>query len=228
MLFLWVCRLQYCSFSSVVQWWKMGGFVRGGRIQYNVWRIQYNVSMIQYTLPNHHLSLKLHQLFPTNSRTKPLISNIYIRGLLPDGPFVIMQISTTMPTTLILSPHIGSPPKQSYNHHNNKVMTNKHEEHVRRSNHEKNTFTPTQSITRSESTHHSPSCIPCFHSQPLLTTQHYLRPTLMRYAAFHSPFTDQNPTRAVVHFHHSSNPTFNPFNPPFIKSDLILRSFKAT
>ena len=78
MLLLWVCRLQYCSFSSFVQWWKLGACRRGGRIQDNGWRIQYNVSMIQYTLPNHNLSLKLHQLSATNSRTKPLITYIYI------------------------------------------------------------------------------------------------------------------------------------------------------
>ena len=60
MLFLRVCRLHYCSYSSVVHWWKLGSCVRGGRIQYNV-------SMIKYTLPNHHLSLKLNQLSPTTN-----------------------------------------------------------------------------------------------------------------------------------------------------------------
>ena len=36
MLFLRVCSLQYCSYSSVVQWWKLDGCDPGGPIQNNL------------------------------------------------------------------------------------------------------------------------------------------------------------------------------------------------
>ena len=63
----------------------------------------------------------------------------------------------------------------------------------------------------------------------LTTTTKYLPPpTLMRYAAFLSPFSEHNHTSALIHVHHSSNPTFNSFKPLFFTSDIILRSFQAS
>ena len=50
----------------------------------------------------------------------------------------------------------------------------------------------------------------------------------MRYVAFLSPFTEHNQTSALIHVHRSSNPTFNPFNPPFLESDIILLWFSAS
>ena len=59
------------------------------------------------------------------------------------------------------------------------------------------------------------------------TTKYSPPPTLKRYDAFLSPFAEHNHTSALIHIHHSSNPTFNPLTPPFITSDLILPSFQA-
>ena len=57
------------------------------------------------------------------------------------------------------------------------------------------------------------------------TTKYLPPPTLKRYDTFLSPFAEQNHTSALIHLHHSSNPTFNPLTPPFISSDIILRWF---
>ena len=101
-------------------------------------------------------------------------------------------------------------------------MTQNHEEHLR-SKHEMNTSTPTQSLTRLESTPHSASYNHCFHRQPLLTFDNQWEIcgipqdstlTLHRDMAFLSPFTEHNHTSDLVHIHHSLNPTINPLKPP--------------
>ena len=63
----------------------------------------------------------------------------------------------------------------------------------------------------------------------LTTTTRYLPPpTLMRYVAFLSPFTENNHTSALVHIDHSLNPTLNQIYPRFISSELILCSCYTT